>query len=72
MHASTERDRVALRHAAERLLAWGFSPRSIAEQLNCSLSWVYAVRRERTRTHADIDERYVSVDVFLPASDSAM
>lgn len=38
--------RVARRRAAERLLAWGFTPKSIAQQLHCSQSWVYALRRE--------------------------
>jgi len=41
------RDGEELRRAIERLLAWGFSPKCISQQLDCSVSWVYAVRRER-------------------------
>ncbi|HEX6506538.1 MAG TPA: helix-turn-helix domain-containing protein [Chloroflexota bacterium] len=31
--------------AAQRLLAWGFSPALIADNLHCSLSSVYRIRR---------------------------
>lgn len=50
------RDRRGLRRVVERLLAWGFSPRAISEQLNCSTSWVYAVRRERAALATDVED----------------
>jgi hypothetical protein len=65
-----KRDRTDLRRAADRLLAWGFAPSAIAQQLGCSLSWVYAVRRERTARHADAEERDVPTDVLLHGMDS--
>lgn len=58
-------DRVVLRRAAERLLAWGFSPREIAGQLGCSASWVYGLRRERATSHADTEEQYLSAEILL-------
>lgn len=70
MDRTTERNRAVIRRAAERLLAWGFSPRSIADQLDCSVSWVYTVRRDRARSRADVEEQYVSIDMFLPRTES--
>lgn len=71
MNTATEKERAVARRATERLLAWGFSPRSIADQLDCSVSWVYAVRRDRARNHADTEEQYVSAGLFLPRTESA-
>ena len=64
-----ERDRAELRRAAERLLAWGFPPRSIAQQLHCSVSWVYTVRRERALRHAEDEEQPVSSEYLLEKLD---
>ena len=60
-----KRDRAELRRAADRLLAWGFAPSAIAQQLGCSLSWVYVIRRERAARHADTEERELAADVLL-------
>lgn len=43
------------RRAAELLLAWGFTPRSIARELGCSTSWVYEVRRRREESGGATD-----------------
>lgn len=57
------------RRAAERLLAWGFTPASIARQLHCSVGWVHSVRRARVATHADRDEEYISAEVHVAGRD---
>jgi hypothetical protein len=48
--------RGALRIAAERLLSWGFEPREIADQLDCSVSWINEIRRQRVRARVDAEE----------------
>lgn len=57
------------RRAVERLLAWGFTPRLIAVQTGCSASWVYEVRRERRRQHADTEEAHLHLHVPLTMPD---
>jgi hypothetical protein len=68
--AFTPQERLVLRRATERLLAWGFPPRLIAEQLGCSQSWVYSVRRAREVEHADTEEQFVSVELLLTLRDA--
>ena len=48
-------DAAQRRRAVELLLAWGFSPRSIAAELRCSASWVYEVRRRRIESGEAIE-----------------
>ena len=65
MHVHDAADREVVREAAERLLAWGFSAPSIAEQLGMSTSWVYNVRKHRQNADADAEERYLRGEELL-------
>jgi hypothetical protein len=53
-----------VRRAVERLLAWGFAPQSIAQQLHCSQDFVEAVRAGREMVGTDLDERAIASDVL--------
>ncbi|GAC1399227.1 MAG: hypothetical protein NVSMB52_12770 [Chloroflexota bacterium] len=71
MHSeSVGSDRLVLRRATERLLAWGFMPKEIARQLDCSVSWVYSVRRERDAFSRDVEERPIEMLRLIYTGDS--